>query len=75
MKLTLQWVDSSNGQLDGLNKDQTGEHGRQMGREQWRELSIQRIAPTFHLPSGQLELLGITSASFKPCSVLWMQRA
>lgn len=75
MKLTLQWVDSSNGQLDGLSKDQTGEHGRKAGREQRRELSIQRIAPTFHLPSGQLELLGITSASFNPCSVLWLQRA
>lgn len=75
MKLTLQWVNSSNRQLDGLSKDQIEEHGKKAAREQRRELSIQRIAPTFHLPSGQLELLGITSTFFYPCSVLWMQRA
>lgn len=66
--------DVSNGQQDGLSKDQTGKHGRKARREQKGELIIQRIAPTFHLPLGQLELLGITRAFFNPCSVLWIQR-
>lgn len=31
MKSTLQWVDSSNGQLDGASNGQRGEHGRKGG--------------------------------------------